>query len=90
MVTMFSLLQPNTVSQYHVHNEMLQQKKKQQFYYNQGTKDLQPLKNGDVVRIQPSTQTNKEWKKGTVAINFALLVTECLFSCSLIVVPDWC
>ena len=57
-----SLLQPNTVSQYHVHNEMLQQK--QQFYYNQGTKDLQPLKNGDVVRIQPSTQTNKEWKKG--------------------------
>jgi hypothetical protein len=31
-----SLLQPNTVSQYHVDNEMLQQK--QQFYYNQGTK----------------------------------------------------
>lgn len=61
-----SLLQPNTVSQYHVHNEMLQQKQKQQFYYNQGTKDLQPLKNGDVVRIQPSTQTNKEWKKGIV------------------------
>ena len=26
-----SLLQPNTVSQYHVHNEMLQQKQKQQF-----------------------------------------------------------
>jgi hypothetical protein len=37
-----------------------------QFYYNQGTKDLQPLKNGDVVRIQPSTQTNKEWKNGIV------------------------
>jgi hypothetical protein len=61
-----SLLQPNIVSQYHVHNEMLQQK--QQFYYNQGTKDLQPLKNGDVVRIQPSTQTNKEWKKGYYAL----------------------
>ena len=61
-----SLLQPNTVSQYHVDNEMLQQKQKQQFYYNQGTKDLQPLKNGDVVRIQPSTQTKKEWKKGIV------------------------
>ena len=61
-----SLLQPNTVSQYHVHNEMLLQKQKQQFYYNQGTKDLQSLKNGDVVRIQPSTQTNKEWKKRIV------------------------
>jgi hypothetical protein len=61
-----SLLQTNTVSQYHVHNEMLQQKQKQQFYYNQGTKDLQPLKNGDVVQIQPSAQTNKEWKKGIV------------------------
>ncbi|CAC5408071.1 unnamed protein product [Mytilus coruscus] len=60
-----SLLRPKVVAPNKVQIELTKQKQKQQFYYNQGTKDLPTLKNGDTVRIQPS-KFNKEWKKGTI------------------------
>ncbi|XP_063446850.1 uncharacterized protein K02A2.6-like [Mytilus trossulus] len=60
-----SLLKPKVITPNKVQTELTKQKQKQQFYYNQGTKDLPMLKNGDAVRIQPSN-FNKEWKKGTI------------------------
>ncbi|VDH97222.1 Hypothetical predicted protein [Mytilus galloprovincialis] len=60
-----SLLKPKVIAPNKVQTELTKQKQKQQFYYNQGTKDLPMLKNGDTVRIQPSN-FNKEWKKGTI------------------------
>ncbi|VDI08219.1 Hypothetical predicted protein [Mytilus galloprovincialis] len=60
-----SLLRPKVVAPNKVQIELTKQKQKQHFYYNQGTKDLPMLKNGDTVRIQPSN-VNKEWKKGTI------------------------
>ncbi|XP_063441937.1 uncharacterized protein K02A2.6-like [Mytilus trossulus] len=60
-----SLLKPKVITPNKVQTELTKQKQKQQFYYNQGTKDLPMLKNGDTVRIQPSN-FNKEWKKGTI------------------------
>ena len=40
-------------------------KKKQAFYYNQNARDLNPLKKGDVVRVEP-TERKSDWKKAVV------------------------
>ncbi|CAC5412463.1 unnamed protein product [Mytilus coruscus] len=47
-----SLLRPKVVAPNKVQIELTKQKQKQQFYYNQGTKDLPTLKNGDTVNIR--------------------------------------
>ncbi|VDI64370.1 Hypothetical predicted protein [Mytilus galloprovincialis] len=60
-----SLLRPKVVVPNKVQIELTKQKQKQQFYYNQGTKDLPTLKKRDTLKIQPS-KFNKEWKKGTI------------------------
>ena len=39
---------------------------KSAWYYDKGAKDLQPLSEGDVVRIQPTTLGDKTWKRGIV------------------------
>lgn len=45
----------------------LQRNQKQQIdHYNKGAKDLQPLAEGDVVRMKPFTLNQKEWQKATV------------------------
>ena len=36
----------------------------QQKYYNRGSKELDPLKNGDIVRLQPTKLGEKKWKTG--------------------------
>ncbi|CAC5380047.1 unnamed protein product [Mytilus coruscus] len=64
LTTKESLLRPKVVAPNKVQIELTKQQK-QQFYYNQGTKDLPTLKNVDTVRIQPS-KFIKEWKKGTI------------------------
>lgn len=42
------------------------QQQRQQLYYNRGTKDLKPLEEGDVVRMQPFVKGKHEWRKGIV------------------------
>ena len=39
---------------------------KSAWYYDKVAKDLQPLSEGDVVRIQPTTLGDKVWKRGVV------------------------
>ena len=39
---------------------------KQAFYYNRNARDLPPLKTGDSVRIQPTSNPKATWKKATV------------------------
>lgn len=39
---------------------------KQAFYYNRNARDLPPLKTGDSVRIQPTSNPKAPWKKATV------------------------
>ncbi len=38
----------------------------QQKYYNRGSKELDPLKNGDIVRLQPIKLGEKKWKIGRI------------------------
>ena len=35
-------------------------------YYDKGSKDLDPLSEGDIVRIKPTVMGKKVWEKGTV------------------------
>ena len=48
--------------------QLLQARKdRQSFYYNNGSKTLQPLEKGDVVRIQPTgTKKGQRWTQATV------------------------
>ncbi|CAC5410787.1 unnamed protein product [Mytilus coruscus] len=51
-----------TVKRYKI--ELTKQNKKQQFYYNQGTKDLPTLKNGDIEKNTTIKNSTKSGRKG--------------------------
>ena len=59
--TSSALLKPETSAD--VNYKLKLQKAKQANYYNRGTKELDDLLPGDIVRIQPSCK-RKPWKKG--------------------------
>ena len=46
-----------------VQQEKNKMKAKQAFYYNRNARDLQPLKKGDTVHIQPFKGTKDPWRK---------------------------
>ena len=59
------LLKPKTPN--HVREKIIKKKNKQKIYYNRGTKDLPPLKKGDIVRVQPLPTDNQgRWFKAKV------------------------
>ncbi|KAL3854889.1 hypothetical protein ACJMK2_014125 [Sinanodonta woodiana] len=45
--------------------KLLENKRKQKKYYNRSSKELQPLHNGDVVRVKPKDK-HSPWRKGVV------------------------
>lgn len=49
-----------------VQEEKWKTRTKQAFYYNRNARDLPPLKTGDSVRIQPTSNPKAPWKKATV------------------------
>ena len=58
------LLQPKVIS--NVHRNLQQSQTKQAFSFNRGAKELQPLKDGDVVRVRPLPGHSK-WFKAQVS-----------------------
>ena len=47
--------------------KIIKKKNKQKIYYNRGTKDLPPLKRGDIVRVHPLPTDNQgRWFKAKV------------------------
>ena len=57
-----NLLQPKTPN--NVRDKIIKKKNKQKIYYNRGTKDLRPLKTGDIVRVHPlPTDKQGRWFK---------------------------
>ena len=45
---------------------MIAAQQRQAHYYNQHSNDLEPLQNGDIVRIKPSGKGQKLWKQAVV------------------------
>jgi hypothetical protein len=63
--TTTQLLKPKAPK--NVRANMITKKNKQRKYYNRGTKDLPPLKKGDIVRVDPlPTDKQKRWFKARV------------------------
>ena len=63
--TTSNLLKPKTPN--HVREKIIKKKNKQKIYYNRGTKDLPPLKKGDIVRVHPLPTDNQgRWFKAKV------------------------
>ena len=62
------LLKPNCVNLKQAREELKNNKSHRETYYNKTSKDLPPLKVGDVVRIQPKETFggNSVWEKGIV------------------------
>ena len=60
------LLEPRTSCKETERKKLYNQKQRQAHYYNQGAKNLQPLEEGDTVRMKPFVLGQKEWKKGVV------------------------
>jgi hypothetical protein len=58
------LLQPKVIPD--VHQNLQQRQNKQALYFNRGAKELQPLKDGDVVRVRPLPGQSK-WFKAQVS-----------------------
>ena len=58
------LLKPKLAE--NVQEEKWKTRTKQAFYYNRNARDLPPLKTGDSVRIQPTSNPKAPWKKATV------------------------
>ena len=59
------LLKPETPAHEPTRQQILRRKEKQANYYNQHTKELPPLANGDIVRIEPDNNRTK-WTKAQV------------------------
>lgn len=57
-----NLLQPKVI---HSRQEQIENRNRQAVYYNRHAKDLDPLKEGDRVHVQPG-EPNKTWRKATV------------------------
>ncbi|PFX33745.1 Uncharacterized protein K02A2.6 [Stylophora pistillata] len=58
------LLQPKVIP--HVHRNLQLRQNKESFFFNRGAKDLQPLRNGDVVRVRP-LPGHSRWFKAQVS-----------------------
>ena len=61
--TAASLLKPKTT---YDHNKRLSNKLRQKLYYDQQARDLQPLSEGDSVRMKPFQKGVDVWKKAVV------------------------
>ena len=48
------------------HSSLIAAQQRQAHYYNQHSNDLEPLQNGDIVRIKPSGKGQKLWKQPVV------------------------
>ena len=48
------------------HSSLIAAQQRQAHYYNQHSNDLEPLQNGDIVRIKPSGKGQKLWKQAVV------------------------
>ena len=59
------MLEPRTSRREPEREKLSDQKQRQAHYYNQGTKDLQPLEEGDTVKMKPFV-LGKNWKKAVV------------------------
>ena len=67
LLMMANLLAPQAVSDSELCRAKLEQHKQRQAqYYNQGAVDLDPLRRGDVVRLEPFQLGKQEWQKGIV------------------------
>lgn len=64
--TSSNLLKPKEISNEHVKQSKKYSNLKSSLYYNKGSKDLDPLCEGDTVRIKPTVMNKKTWEKGTV------------------------
>ncbi|XP_048577670.1 uncharacterized protein K02A2.6-like [Nematostella vectensis] len=60
------LLRPQTVSTELIKKQTKEQQQRQAKYYDRGARDLQPLDEGDVVRMRPFRLGKKEWDRATV------------------------
>jgi len=58
------LLRPRVINE---ENNMKQRLQRQAKNYNKSAKDLEPLQEGDVVRMKPLVQGQKNWQKAIVA-----------------------
>ena len=66
MSTSSNLLKPKEISNEHVKQSKKYNNLRSSVYFNKGSKDLEPLNEGDTVRIKPTVMGEKTWKKGTV------------------------
>ena len=64
--TSSSLLKPQDINGEHVKQNKKYSNLRSSLYYNKGSKDLDPLSEGDVVRVKPTVMGKKVWEKGTV------------------------
>lgn len=65
--TVEQLLEPRTAATEATRQQILRRKEKQAYYYNQHTKELPPLKEGEVVRVAPRPGYKRDkWIKGQV------------------------
>ncbi|XP_048582090.1 uncharacterized protein K02A2.6-like [Nematostella vectensis] len=60
------LLRPQTVSTELIKKQTKEQQQRQAKYYDRGARDLEPLDEGDVVRMRPFRLGKKEWDRATV------------------------
>ena len=60
------LLKPRNVQRSDEKEKLELRQKKQAEYYNRSAKDLQPLKEGEKVRMKPFVKGRKEWQEATV------------------------
>ncbi|XP_028394408.1 uncharacterized protein LOC114518588 [Dendronephthya gigantea] len=68
--SMTNLLEPRVITG--VQNRIQTQQKRQQRYYNKGTRMLEPLREGDTVKMQPVQLGQKKWATGKVVKNVGI------------------
>ena len=61
-----SLLKPSQIDTAFAKRRQRLKKSRSSWYYDKGAKDLNPLHEGDTVRIKPCILGQKTWKRGTV------------------------
>ena len=61
-----SLLNPSQIDTAFAKRRQRLKKSRSSWYYNKGAKDLNPLQEGDTVRMKPCILGQKTWKRGTV------------------------
>ena len=61
-----SLLNPSQIDTAFAKRRQRLKKSRSSWYYNKGAKDLNPLQEGDTVRMKPCILGQKTWKHGTV------------------------